>query len=148
MTAPPSRREDLQPVTDISQASASPDPAEASDTKETITALERAVWDALVEADAKADHALLSPEFLGVHSDGFANKADHTGQLAEGPSVAWYEFESVQVRRLGDDHALISYRADFGRPDETGTETMYVSSIWQRSTTGWLNIFSQDTLKD
>ncbi|SFE76077.1 protein of unknown function [Sulfitobacter brevis] len=121
---------------------------DTNDTKETITALERAVWNALVEANTKADHALLASDFLGVHSDGFATKQDHTSQLADGPSVAWYEFESVQVRRLGTDHALISYRADFRRPDETGTETMYVSSIWEQTATGWLNIFSQDSPKD
>ena len=50
-----------------------------------ITALERQVWDALVTGDINADAALLCDSFLGVYSDGFAQKADHTGQLISGP---------------------------------------------------------------
>ena len=94
------------------------------------------------------DEALLSTDFLGVYSDGFADKTDHTGQLSTGPTIADYTLDAYRVKPLGDDHALLSYRARFRRSNRTDNEVMFVSSIWQRAAQGWINIFSQDTPED
>lgn len=110
-----------------------------------IEAHERQVWDALVSGDSAADGSLLSDDFLGVYPDGFAGKSDHTGQLVHGPTVAAFALDQVHLRQLGNDHVVLSYRATFTRCGGTGPETMFVSSIWQRRGTGWINVFSQDT---
>ncbi len=110
-----------------------------------ITALEKQVWEALVSGDATADAALLSNDFLGVYPDGFAAKADHFGQLAQGATVESYTLGQTKLRQLGPDHALLSYRATFRRVGKELDETMYVSSIWQCIGKSWINIFSQDT---
>lgn len=110
----------------------------------TLLTLERRVWQALVDGDAAADTALLSDDFLGVYPDGFAGKADHSGQLDNGPTILRFELQEPQTRRLGDRHALLSYRATFRRPGRA-PEIMYVSSIWQEREGDWVNIFSQDT---
>lgn len=110
-----------------------------------IIAHERRVWDALVSGDAAADGALLHDSFIGVYSDGFAARDAHTGQLSKGPTIASYTLHEITTRPLGAEHALICYRADFRRTGRTPTEVMYVSSIWQKHSDGWINIFSQDT---
>jgi hypothetical protein len=110
-----------------------------------ISALEHRVWQALVDGDAAADASLLSDDFLGVYSDGFAGKFDHTGQLKEGPTIKQFSIDAPILRTLGADHAIFSYRALFQRIDRSTAETMYVTSIWQRCDAGWINIFSQDT---
>ena len=110
-----------------------------------LEACERSVWDALVAGDQGGDATALHDDFLGVYTDGFGTKADHVGQLGDGPTVAQFSLSDLRLRRLGQDHALLSYRADFQRVGRTEPEAMYVSSIWERHGSGWKNIFSQDT---
>ncbi|WP_065329043.1 nuclear transport factor 2 family protein [Tritonibacter mobilis] len=110
-----------------------------------LTSCERQVWDALVQGDAAADAALLCESFLGVYGTGFAGKADHTGQLEHGPTVQTYELSQLTARALGPEYAVLSYHARFQRCGRLTAEDMYVSSIWQRTDNGWVNIFSQDT---
>lgn len=116
-----------------------------TDLLQTLQRCETSVWNALVDGNADADRAALHADFLGVYSDGFATKTEHVDQLANGPSVAQYSLTNFQLKALGDDHAVLSYRADFLRQGKDEPEVMYVSSIWQRDPTGWVNIFSQDT---
>ena len=110
-----------------------------------IISLERQVWEALVQGDAAADRALLHPNFIGVYSDGFADRDGHTGQLSDGPTVRTYELSDIEVKSLGADHALICYCAEFQRVRHDATELMYVSSIWRKGPAGWVNVYSQDT---
>lgn len=112
---------------------------------EELVAAEIAVWQALVEGDAEADGAALHPAFLGVYPDGFADRAAHVAQLAEGPTVTEFALEQRRALPLATGHALLSYRATFRRPGGDGPEVMWVSSIWQRRGPGWINVFSQDT---
>lgn len=110
-----------------------------------ISTCERLVWDALVTGDATADERLLSAQFLGVYPDGFAGKADHSGQLDNGPTIASYDLQDLRLLTLGPDHALLSYLAVYQRVDAKTPEQMYVSSVWERHGEGWVNLFSQDT---
>jgi hypothetical protein len=106
---------------------------------------ETRVWKALVQGDMQADAETLHPDFLGVYSDGFAEKSDHIQQLEDGPTVRNFTLSDCRVLPLGQDYAVISYRAEFQRITKTTTETLYVSSIWQRNEGSWINVFSQDT---
>ncbi|MCU9837787.1 nuclear transport factor 2 family protein [Ruegeria sp. WL0004] len=106
---------------------------------------ETQVWQALVSGDGAADAALLSPEFLGVYSDGFAGRDAHAGQLAGGPTVISFELSEARVIELAPDCAVLSYLARFRRVGRDGDEQMFVSSIWRRQAGGWINLFSQDT---
>ena len=49
--------------------------------------LEREVWEALANGDGEADGRLLSDDFLGVYTVGFADRRD-VAQLANGPTVS------------------------------------------------------------
>lgn len=111
----------------------------------TFVALERRVWEALRTGDADADARLLSEDFLGVYPGGFAGRDDHAGQLSDGPSVAAYDLSGETLTILSDDAALLTYAARFTRPGAPGEERMFVTSLWRRRDSEWLNIFSQDT---
>ena len=110
-------------------------------------ALETRVWYALAAGDARADRACLSAGFLGVYPTGFAGRDDHAGQLADGPTVARYRIEDARLLPLGAGRALLAYRAVYTRPGHSGSEAMYVSSIWAEEDGRWLNIFSQDSVE-
>lgn len=111
----------------------------------TLLELEHGVWRALVDGDADADRRALSADFLGVYPTGFAGRAEHVGQLADGATVAEYELTDAQVVPVCDDAALLVYRAAYRRSGGDDRELMYVSSLWCRRADGWVNTFSQDT---
>ena len=112
-------------------------------TLDQILSLEKQVWAALVEGNADADRALLSPDFLGVYPGGFANRDDHVGQFADAPTMARFELSDTRV--LTRDVVLLSYRADYQRPDSDQWNAMLISSLWERRNDVWVNSFSQDT---
>ncbi len=110
-----------------------------------ILKLETQVWAALVNGDASADRALLSADFLGVYPSGFANRDDHVGQFADAPTMAEFKLSQEKLRILTSDVVLLSYRADYLRPDATEWDAMLISSLWERRHGVWVNSFSQDT---
>jgi len=112
---------------------------------EALINCEDQVWQALVRGDPVADAAALDDDFLGVYPDGFSQKSDHVAQLENGPTVRDYTLGDVRVLVLGDDHAVLSYRAEYRRYRQDAVEVMFVSSIWRRKGAGWINVFSQDT---
>jgi len=113
---------------------------------ETLLDCETRVWQALVDGDAAADEAALDPGFLGVYSDGFSGRAEHAGQLADGPTMTRFALSQARVLDLAPGCALLSYAARFRRVGRETDEEMYVSSIWRQQPDGtWCNLFSQDT---
>lgn len=109
-----------------------------------FVSLETKVWEALVAGDPAADRAQLSEDFLGVYPSGFANRAEHAGELDDGPTVVDFEIRSPTVRVFGADHVLLAYDAHYRRPGAVA-ERMYISSVWARRNERWINVFSQDT---
>ena len=112
---------------------------------EFFVGLESGVWDALVSGDADADRDLLSNDFVGVYPTGFANRADHTGELADGPSVASYAINDARLIDVSADAALLCYRAAYRRSSHSAEEVMFISSLWVQREGRWWNTFSQDT---
>ena len=107
--------------------------------------LEREVWEALVNGDGEADGRLLSDDFLGVYTVGFADRAAHVAQLANGPTVSEFALGEARLMELSDDMVMLAYRAEFTRPGDDATESVLISSIWCERDGRWVNIFSQDT---
>ncbi|OZE40000.1 MULTISPECIES: nuclear transport factor 2 family protein [unclassified Rhodococcus (in: high G+C Gram-positive bacteria)] len=107
--------------------------------------LESRVWDALANGDADADLELLSADFVGVYPTGFANRADHANQLADGPSIASYSISEAKLIEVSGNAAVLCYRADYLRLHRSVGEAMFVSSLWFQRDGRWQNKFSQDT---
>ena len=95
-----------------------------------------------------ADRELLATDFVGVYTTGFADRSEHAGQLASGPTVASYSVTETRLIRVSETAVMLCYRADYRRVDSGGTgpaESMYVSSLWVERDGRWSNLFSQDT---
>jgi hypothetical protein len=110
---------------------------------------ERRVWDALLRGDGEADNELLDERFLGVYPSGFANRAAHVEQLIGGPSITEFSLHETHLLVVRPDVVMLSYLAVFRRagvPADAQSEHMYVSSLWHFESSGWRNIFSQDTI--
>lgn len=107
--------------------------------------LEHQVWRALQTADMAADEALLSEDFIGVYPSGFADRAEHSGQLTSGPSVSEYDLTNARLLKISPTAAVLSYRAIYSGWGQKDRREMFVSSIWQKRDGIWRNIFSQDT---
>lgn len=110
--------------------------------------LETRVWSALTSGDITSDEKLLADDFLGVYSSGTAGKAEHAGQLRDGPTVAAYSLSNARTQVLAEGVVLLTYLAYWTRGGANKQETMYVTSIWRQSDGVWLNVFSQDTQAD
>ncbi len=110
--------------------------------------LETQVWEALTNGDADADRALLTSDFLGIYTTGFANRTEHAAQLASGPTVATYALRDARLVHISPTNVLLCYRADY-RPIANGQpgndQTMFISSLWTERDGSWVNSFSQDT---
>lgn len=117
-------------------------------TLDDILALEIKVWEALVSGDPKADGAMLTEDFLGVYTSGYSDKAGHMAELTDGPSMAEYRLSEARLKHLGKRRVILSYRADYRKPDAENWDAMYISSIWESRKGVWLNVFSQDTPTD
>lgn len=107
--------------------------------------LESKVWAAQVSGDAVADRELLSGDFVGVYPTGFAAREDHVEQLSSGPVIASYAISQARLIVASPVSVMLSYRADYRRPGRSGSEVMFVSSLWVHGNGRWRNTFSQDT---
>lgn len=106
---------------------------------------EQAVWEALKTGDQAAEDTALTPDFLGVYPDGFAKKSVLVDALTDGPTIAQYTLSDARLQEFGHEHALLAYHAAYRRAGQAEDEAMYVTSIWRRDGSGWVNVFSQDT---
>jgi len=110
--------------------------------------LETKVWDALARGDADADRELLTTDFVGLYTTGFADRSMHAAQLDDGPTVNSYSISEARLLPVSATAVMLCYRADY-RPIRDGAagddETMYISSLWTERDGRWLNSFSQDT---
>ena len=115
---------------------------------ELISKQEIGVWEALKKKDKLADRNLLAEDFIGVYKDGFGNRAEHIAQIDDKYQLTEYKLENVRVLMISADSAMIVYRATCSA---TGTwasdcaQPMYISSLWIRQDSNWVNVFSQDT---
>lgn len=115
---------------------------------EQILKLETEVWEALRTGDSRRDSHMLSDDFLGVYPTGFANKAEHVGQLKDGPTVLSYELIDPRIVVLGERRVLLAYKASWIRLKNSAAqphEVTFVSSVWEYRADRWFNTFSQDT---
>ena len=113
--------------------------------------LEIRVWSALAAGDRSADENLLADDFLGVYSSGMAGKAEHAGQLKDGPTVESYSLSDARIQILAEGVVLLAYLARWTRAGKNKVnqrEAMYITSIWRERDGAWLNVFSQDTQAD
>lgn len=104
-----------------------------------LLALERRLADPEVRADPAAVGALLADDFREVGASGrIWNRAQVLAALAASPGPG-YPIDDFAARALGDDHALVTFRA------HTAAGQSWRTSIWSRAGGAWRLVFHQGT---
>lgn len=93
-----------------------------------LATCETAVWQALVDGNIGADADALDDGFLGVYPSGFADKATHVGQLADGPTIAAFALSDLRIMQLSATHVVLSYHACYNSPAARMRRCMSVRS--------------------
>jgi len=107
--------------------------------------LESGVWEAMVSGDLDAERELLSADFLGVYPSGFATRAEHLAELADGPVTVSYTIVDARLIEVSADSVMLCSRADHQPVGRDEPESMYISSLWVERDGRWWNTFSQDS---
>jgi len=111
-----------------------------------LLALEHRFWEASTDVDFYREHLADEAVLVFPYGVGALDK----GMIAytiNASSEEWisHEFEEVQVVPIGDDAAVITYKAIGERPDDEPFEA-YISSTYIRRNGRWLLVFHQQTL--
>lgn len=114
----------------------------ASD-RQDLMALERSLLEPAVRASAAQLDALLADGFREVGASGRAfGKGDVLARLPEESGVA-FTTAGMDVQLLGNDYALVTYRAIRSADGEDRSSLR--SSLWRREASGWRMLYHQGT---
>jgi RNA polymerase sigma factor (sigma-70 family) len=123
--------------------------ASKADFNKTILAMEARFWKAAMKFDAEAMKDLYADDFTAVSERGRSNKAANVEATRQYRS-ANVRFRSVEIIRLNDDAAIVTYRMDqdvFARDGSLirRQRDCRVSNAWARREGRWVFVFSQQT---
>lgn len=119
------------------------DPLEAE-----LVALEKASWEAWKARDARFFEGFLADDHVEVHSFGVGNKASVVAGVASPACVVeQYALRDFVFRRLADDAAMLTYRAE-QKTTCNGVPVpspVWASSVFARRDGRWVNVLYQHT---
>jgi hypothetical protein len=115
----------------------------------TILAMEARFWKAALMFDAEAMKEIYADDFTAVSERGRSNKAANVEATRHYRS-ANLRFRNVEILRLNDDAAIVTYRMDQEVLAHDGTlvrrqRDCRVSNAWARRDGRWVFVFSQMT---
>ena len=106
---------------------------------------ELAAWHAVMAGDTHAYGAMLSPNYVGVYTDGTFDKASEVSSI-HNDHLRAVTLHSFAVRMLNADDMLVTYAADVkgtsGSKDVSGR--YWEASTWHRSGNSWLGTFHME----
>lgn len=119
----------------------------------TLIALERKFWQAMVDEDTDAATALLHEPALMVSAHGALqfDREQYKKMAQQGPMVVKsFEFSDMQVMQPNDDTAVLTYRvsqaiAPRGDGGKEILQEMADSSVWLRKDGQWLCVMHTET---
>jgi ketosteroid isomerase-like protein len=113
----------------------------------TLTALERAFWDASSSADGDFYRRNVAADGLFVFPEmPEAIDRESCAQIVDGLTTPWAEYHLDDVRLIHrGDYAILTYRAR-GHRDGTPPITMRISTVYVPGDRGWLLLLHQQTL--
>jgi hypothetical protein len=132
-------------------ASASPSPRPAmsnTQLRRNLVAMEKKLWEAWKNKDAKPFRSSLSADALLVGDTGLMNKEATIKEISENDCVVnSYELSDFKLVRLNSDSALLTYK---GTQDGTcGGQTLpaavWATSAFVRRGGRWLNAYHQES---
>lgn len=107
-----------------------------------LEALERSLQQPSVRGSARLGD-LLAEDFVEVGASGRSYNRQEVIAMLHQESAVRIDISDLQVRRLGDDVALVTYRAC--KRDDLPRHSLR-SSIWRQSQHRWRLVFHQGTL--
>ena len=111
-----------------------------------LLALENAFWEGATDADLYREAVADDAVFVFPYGVGAMDKQMVIYAIgANDEDWLSHELTSVQVVPLGDDAAVIAYKAEAERPDDEPFKA-WVSSTYVRRDGRWLLAFHQQTL--
>ena len=113
-----------------------------------LIALEKASWEAWKARDASFYERTLSDDHMDVHGFGIADKAAVVATVASPACVVeGYTLDGFRFRPLGDDAAMLTYRAEQKTTcnGKAVPSPVWVSSVYARRNGRWVNVLFQQT---
>src|SRR5262249_27008310 len=116
--------------------------------KNTLLALEKQVFEACVKQDLDAYRKCYADEFVGFSMQHRYTLADHLRGLRSVRFGADYKISDVELIRLGDKAAILSYKGEWTVYDNDGNllvnRNRRVSEGYVQRGGGWVIAFAQD----
>ena len=122
-------------------------PAAAAPTKEALLAIEKQGWDAWKARDATSMGALLSDRYMGFGPAGRVDKAGSLKTLEQKCEIKSYSFSDEQMHPIGNDVAVLSFRAaqDYTCDGKKGPADVWSSAIYAREGDTWKAVYYSET---
>lgn len=132
------------PAKDTEQIAASP---KGENALQTLTALEKRVWEATKKKDTKTLRKLCVEEYCAILSDGTQLTRDEICDLLPIVEISSYSMSDVRLISLGSDAAILTYKAKSQTIilGEKVDEETRIASTWTRRNGEWQNVFYQET---
>jgi len=106
--------------------------------------LEERLLHADVRRDRSALEQLLAADFMEIGASGRCYDRAAVIDALAGETTPTYRVSDYQVRWLGSEHALATYRV-IAREADGSARTSLRSSVWQLTSEGWALLFHQGT---
>jgi hypothetical protein len=120
-----------------------------ADFHKTILALEAKFWGAAMKSDSDAMQKIYADDFTAFSERGRSNKAANV-EATKRYRSANIKFRNVEIIRLNEDAAIVTYRLDQDVFARDGTlvvrqRNCRMSNSWARRDGRWVFVFSQLT---
>jgi uncharacterized protein (TIGR02246 family) len=128
-------------------------PPLAADTKDDLVALEKSIWKAFANHDAKAYAATMTDDAMEVGSDGEVTTGEKLLASVSNPScnVKSYDLADTRLRQLSPDIAVLTYRLtqDVTCDGKKSPTKTFATAIYVRQGGKWRwTMFQQTPIKE
>lgn len=119
--------------------------SQMTDVKETITAKEKEMFEALKNGDMDTFKSNLAESFISVYATGISDRAQELESMTK-LKIRSYEFSDMRVTQPADGVAIIAYsfNADGTYENEEFSGKYYASSTWVMADGDWKAVMHTD----
>jgi hypothetical protein len=122
-------------------------PAAAAPTKEALMTIEKSAWEAWKNKDTKFWDGFMADKYIESGPNGKIDKAAAIKMMSEDKSeVKSYSLSDDQMKMLGNDAALLTYKAeqDYTENGKPGPKNVWAASIYVREGDKWKSAYHNE----
>ena len=125
-------------------------PTMAADLKDELLAIEKAMWKAWGDHDAKAYSAIMTEDAVSIYADGYAVSGRDKLSAAVGSNTCKlnsFNFSDAKLRQPSADTAILTYTAkqDLTCPEGKMPPKLFATTIYVRQGGKWRWVNYQET---